>query len=201
MILNEEEKLKLMEEIDMNAIELVQKRLQVADMTKGVEAKKTKYKGLKIEIKQLDDKVHYLVFSLKEKEDDLDQLNHIIAQKDIEIEQLTREAGINPPEFHDPARAQAKVTSKQRFYRPIMGDLVDESLGALINEAECRLPIKRLDEGWYLFGTIKIYIKMIGGRLMAKSGGAYIGFEEFMQVKADSEQAKIEELIAKREWD
>jgi hypothetical protein len=41
-------------------------------MTKGVEAKKSKYKGLKIEIKQLDDKVHYLMFTLKEKEDELD---------------------------------------------------------------------------------------------------------------------------------
>lgn len=66
-----------------------------------------------------------------------------------------------------------------------MGDLVDESMAIAINEAQCRLPIQRLDEGWYLFGTMKIYVKMIGGRLMAKSGGAYVGFDEFMNVRAD----------------
>jgi hypothetical protein len=58
-----------------------------------------------------------------------------------------------------------------------------------------------LDDGWYLFGTSKIFFKLIGGRLMAKSGGAYIGFDEFLKLKADMELAKIDDLISKREWD
>jgi len=74
MILNEEEKLCLMEEIDLNASELIKSRQQLAELTSGVKAKKSKYKDLKREIKSLDEKAHYLNFMLKEKEDELDSI-------------------------------------------------------------------------------------------------------------------------------
>ena len=51
MIINEEEKLRLLEDIDQNSVELLQKREQVAEMSKMVEAKKAKYKALKMDIK------------------------------------------------------------------------------------------------------------------------------------------------------
>lgn len=51
MIINEEEKLRLLEDIDQNSVELLQKREQVAEMAKTVEAKKAKYKALKMDIK------------------------------------------------------------------------------------------------------------------------------------------------------
>jgi hypothetical protein len=47
MIINEEEKLRLMEDIDQNSVELLHKREQVAAMAKTVEEKKAKYKALK----------------------------------------------------------------------------------------------------------------------------------------------------------
>lgn len=108
MIVNEEEKLKLLEEIDKNAIELIHAKEQVAQMTEAVEQKKAKYKGLKVEIRQLDEKVHVLTFSLKEKESELEELKHLIAQKDIELEGLIREAGVNPPEFVEMRSPQSK---------------------------------------------------------------------------------------------
>lgn len=36
---------------------------------------------------------------------------------------------------------------------------------------------------------------------MAKSGGAYLPFGEFLKSKSDSEMSKIDELIQKKEWD
>ena len=42
---------------------------------------------------------------------------------------------------------------------------------------------------------------MLQGKLVAKYGGAYMSFDEFMKYKAESEMVKIDELIEKREWD
>jgi hypothetical protein len=134
---------------------------------------------------------------LKEKEDELDTIKQEIAMKDIELESLQKETGTKPPDFTDPSRKKDKKFSnkKQLYYRPIMGDLVDETLSVHLNEAECRLPIVRLVDGFYLFGTTKIFMKMMGGGLVVKNGPAYIRLEEFMSLKAESEMAKIDELI------
>ena len=82
MILNEEEKLKLLEEIDLNAIELIQKRQIVADMSNALSNKKSRYKSPKRDIKMLDEKALFLKQSLKEKEDELDILREQIIIRD-----------------------------------------------------------------------------------------------------------------------
>jgi len=74
-------------------------------------------------------------------------------------------------------------------------------LSGFLNESECRLPVARLVDGYYLFGTLKVYLKIMGGSLVAKSGGAYVGFAEFMKLKFDSEIAKIDDMQKKGEWD
>lgn len=119
------------------------------------------------------------------------------------MESLKKEAGIAPPDFTDPSRKQQHRHShtKQLYYRPIMGDLVDETLSGYLNDAECRLPIVRLVDGFYLFGTTKIFMKMLNGGLVVKNGPAYMRLEEFMTLKCESEMAKIDELIQKKEWD
>ena len=56
------------------------------------------------------------------------------------------------------------------------------------------MPITRLVDGFYLFGTLKIYLKMVGGNIVAKIGGAYVGFSEFYKLKLDAELSKIDEM-------
>jgi len=38
--------------------------------------------------------------------------------------------------------------------------MLDEMLGRYINEANCQVPIKKLGDGWYLFGTRRIYARI-----------------------------------------
>ena len=71
----------------------------------------------------------------------------------------------------------------------------------IVNTTECALPIARLQNGYYLFGTLKIFAKMMSGKLVAKSGNTYMAFEEFLRLKSDAELAKIAELVEKKEWD
>jgi TfoX/Sxy family transcriptional regulator of competence genes len=44
----------------------------------------------------------------------------------------------------------------------------------------CPVPIKRLGGGYYLFGTKKIYAKILNGRLVIRVGGGYMVIDEFI---------------------
>lgn len=68
------------------------------------------------------------------------------------------------------------------MYRAIQGDLVDELLARYINESGTTLPIARISEGWYLFGTRKIYAKVMNGRLVVRVGGGYSNLKEFIEI-------------------
>jgi hypothetical protein len=68
---------------------------------------------------------------------------------------------------------------------------VDELLAKYINMASCPVPIKRLGNGYYLFGTKKIYAKIMNGKLVIRVGGGYMIIEEFIASYSDSEIKKI----------
>ncbi len=81
-----------------------------------------------------------------------------------------------------------------------MGDLVDELLARYINETGTQLPISRLQEGWYLFGTRKIYAKVMNGRLVVRVGGGFSNLKEFIEIYQQQEIEKINDLISRNEW-
>jgi len=49
------------------------------------------------------------------------------------------------------------------------------------------VPIKKLSDGYYLFGTKKIYAKVLNGRLIIRVGGGFVVIEEFIKQYADKE--------------
>lgn len=53
-------------------------------------------------------------------------------------------------------------------------------LAEILNRLGINLPIKRLGGGYYMFGTKKIYCKIINGKLVVRVGGGYMGIEEFI---------------------
>ena len=73
------------------------------------------------------------------------------------------------------------------MYRPIKGDLVDELIAKYLNENNINLPVKRLGDGYYLFGTKKIYARIMNGKLVIRVGGGFMSVEEFMQSYYDFE--------------
>ena len=89
--------------------------------------------------------------------------------RNLEIEQLEKTAGVKAPQ----AQVEAKRAPASIYYRAVKGDLVDELVEQNLTELECTLPIRRLCDGYYLFGTKKIYIKVHRGRLLLKSGGGF----------------------------
>lgn len=51
----------------------------------------------------------------------------------------------------------------------------------------CPLPMKRLGDGNYLFGTKKIYAKIMNGKLVIRVGGGFMSIEEFIATYSDFE--------------
>ena len=62
---------------------------------------------------------------------------------------------------------------------------------------KCAVPIKRLGDGNYLFGTKKIYAKILGGKLVIRVGGGSMIIEEFIAAYADIELTKVSQLLEK----
>jgi hypothetical protein len=54
------------------------------------------------------------------------------------------------------------------------------------------MPIKRLGDGNYIFGTRKIYVKLITGRLVVRVGGGFMSIEEFLSQYAEMEMSKVQ---------
>ena len=110
---------------------------------------------------------------MQEREDEAERLNALITEKDSIIEDLEaqlrelEEARAKPP-TPEPPKEEPPVYKAQK------GDLVDEMLAQYINVANCPVPIKRLGDGYYLFGTRKIYAKIMNGKLVIRVGGGYM---------------------------
>lgn len=66
--------------------------------------------------------------------------------------------------------------------------------GRYINETGCKVPIKKLGGGFYLFGTRKIYAKILNGKLVIRVGGGYMIITEFIATYADVELQKLDKL-------
>ena len=59
---------------------------------------------------------------------------------------------------------------------------------------DCPVPVKRLGGGYYLFGTKKIYAKIMNGKLVVRVGGGYMVIEEFIATYAEPELIKMQKI-------
>lgn len=104
--------------------------------------------------------------------------------KKLEIEQLEKQAGVKAPVI-EPSVA-VKVSSSA-YYRPIKGDLVDEMVGNNLTDMQCTLPVRRLSDGYYLFGTKKIFVKVNKGNVIVRQAGGYQNFLDFVELSMGEE--------------
>lgn len=67
-------------------------------------------------------------------------------------------------------------------------------LSHYINQANCPVPIRKIGNGFYLFGTKKIYAKILNGKLVIRVGGGFMIIEEFIATYAETEMNKINKM-------
>ncbi len=90
------------------------------------------------------------------------------------------------------------------MFKPV--DELDKMLGDVLQRLGIPVSISRLGGGYYMFGSKKIFCKIINGKLVVRVGGGYMGIEEFIMVYGKQEvdkakaatdlEAKLREQIA-----
>jgi chromosome segregation ATPase len=182
---NEQELIRLKYENDLQKLEVYQKRELLLEMEGDLEREKGRYKALKIELRRLEKQTVQLTQTLKQKEDELDQLEEILNDRDNMIDELERQISerIEVQSSHSAAVASVrslKPKKKLNWYKPIKGDLIDELIAKYFNAMSRPMPVKRLGDGFYIFGTRKIYVKLLVGKLVVRVGGGFMSIDEFM---------------------
>ncbi len=72
------------------------------------------------------------------------------------------------------------------------GDQVDNLFQDYLEGTECPVPLEKIGKGYYMFGSKKIFAKIINGKLVIRVGGGYMGIDEFVQAYAESELMKMQ---------
>lgn len=114
----------------------------------------------------------------------------MITERDQQIQDLEDQlaALATPAPIPEPV-VEEPVESK---YVADQGDEVDQMFAKYLNVNNCPVPIRRLGGGYYLFGTKKIYAKILNGKLVIRVGGGYMVIDEFIQTYAQQELIKIQ---------
>ena len=121
------------------------------------------------------------------RENEVDRIQNILDEKDRELAQM-----------EDRMKANGSASNANSNYSAYKGDAVDEQLAKYINMMQCQVPIKRLGNGYYLFGTRKIFAKIMNGKLVIRVGGGYMIIEEFIATYADQEINRCKMLEAQQ---
>jgi hypothetical protein len=57
------------------------------------------------------------------------------------------------------------------------------------------VPVKRLGDGYYIFGTKKIFAKIMNSKLVIRVGGGFMVIEEFIAAYGDMELIKVNTML------
>lgn len=87
-----------------------------------------------------------------------------------------------------------KPVFKKKVYKVVKGDEVDALLANWLANNECLVPIIRMGGGYYMFGTKKIYAKILNNKLVIRVGGGYMHIGEFVATYQEAELKKVNAL-------
>lgn len=155
-------------------------RKQIAELKETIRKLQEERDNLQKEIFRLTEEL------IKQAKTNLDQLNTLnkISEDNKRLQQNLDSAMECIP--------HPKQSSK---YVPAKGDKIDKRLSVFINKSK-NLPIQfiRIGEGLYTFGTKKIAVKILNGKIVIRVGGGYLMIEEFLRLYTFSELKKLGEI-------
>jgi len=81
-------------------------------------------------------------------------------------------------------------------YSASKGDRVDELMAQYINGFELDVPLIRIGDGQYMFGSRKIFAKIMNDKLVVRVGGGYMRIDEFLATYGQQELDKLQAQLA-----
>ncbi|CDW90226.1 UNKNOWN [Stylonychia lemnae] len=85
-----------------------------------------------------------------------------------------------------------KKPKEQPFKPPSNADEIDLMLAEMLQKLGINVSIKKLGGGYYMFGSKKIFCKIINGKLVVRVGGGYMGIEDFILQYGQQEADKLQ---------
>lgn len=160
----------------------------IEELRKQIAELKETIRKLQEERDQLQKEIFRLTEELiKQTKTNLDQLNTLnkVTEDNKRLQQ-------NLDSAMDCIPAPQRQSSR---YVPAKGDKIDKRLSVFINKSK-NLPIQfiRIGEGLYTFGTKKIAVKILNGKIVIRVGGGYLMIEEFLRLYTFSELKKLSEI-------
>lgn len=178
---NSQQIARLTQELEFLRKDLEQKEKIIYDLRIELEQKRRLIEELKEEILLKKETIRQL-------EEEIEKVRQMILEREAQIADLEDQiAAMNKPV---PEPEPLPVVEEK--YVADYADEVDQMLAKFLNVNNCPVPIKRLGGGYYLFGTKKIYAKILNGRLVIRVGGGYMVIDEFIQTYAQQELIKIQ---------
>ena len=87
--------------------------------------------------------------------------------------------------------------SKDIKYQGLDNDQIDKMLEDFIRNNKVKVPIHRIDQSKYLFGTKLIHASIINGVLMVRVGGGFMTMEQFVEKYSGKEIVHLRSRMAK----
>ena len=119
------------------------------------------------------------------------KMKAVLDEKDVEVEVLRSMV--------------AELQKSRSVYVPASNDPVDSAVASFVNtHSHMPVPFSRQDEGLYLFGTKRVFIKLENGNIVStpylvRVGGGFMRVEEFVQVYTPLELCKLQTTREKRQ--
>ena len=132
--------------------------------------------------------------NLDEKNQHILLLQEELVQKDKNIAALQQEVQDleeKRQREEDEKLRKRNIDEKERkWYAPVRGDTVDELMARYLNACPHYVPVKRLGEGQYMYGSKKIFAKIMNEKLIIRVGGGFMLIDEFLANYAELEMEK-----------
>jgi len=126
---------------------------------------------LKDEVRDKEEYISDLTEQLRKRTREESTIEKEIREKDDVIRDLEEQlAGLQRRSSTSPKKKSPKRRSPERRDQ---GDEVDVLFRDYLNQYECDVPLQKLGDGYYVFGTRKIYAKVMNGQLVVRVGGGY----------------------------
>lgn len=152
---------------------------QITDLNRHIERYEADIERLTEDKELLIERLNDLSQSVAIKIDQIEDMETLLRNKDKIIEIMNK-----------------KIRDKQA--RPMFtlpkGDTIDTMLNYYMNHTNCPVPVRKIGNGFYLFGTKKIYAKILNGKLVIRVGGGFMIIEEFIATYAENEMTKISRM-------
>lgn len=75
---------------------------------------------------------------------------------------------------------EAQKRQQRDWYVPEKDNDLDEEFAKHVNNSSYNVHVQRLKDGQYLYGTKRVYAKIMNGKLVVRLNGGFMLIEEFL---------------------